>query len=314
MPLTGRRSDQTLSIEARRNVRGSAALFGYLFIAPLLLWLAVTIMLPLIYSVYLSFTDGGVIGAEATFIGGDNYARMVVEPEVRAAFLRSLVWALGGGLVQTVLGFAAALILNQAFRGRRFARTWIILSWIVPTVVIAIMWRWMLNATFGIVNYLITRLGLSDIPIDFFGSPQWALPTVLMINAWRWFPFLALLILAGLQTIPDEYYQAAQIDGAGPLRRFSSITLPLLQPVLYATGLIGTLWAFNIFDLIWLLTQGGPVDSTETMPVLIYDRAFNGFALGEASTISVLLALFLLVYSVIFIRFVPASQTEDQVL
>lgn len=311
---TTRRSGQTPPLEAIRGDRGSAALFGYLFVAPLILWLVITIALPLVYSVFLSFTDIGVVGTEGAFIGLDNYRRIVAEPEFRAAFVRSLVWAFGGGLVQIVLAFAAALTLNQAFRGQRFARTWIILSWIVPTIVIAIMWRWMLNATFGIVNYLITHLGLSAVPIDFLGTPQWAMPTLVLINAWRWFPFLALLILAGLQTIPEEYYQAAQIDGAGPVKRFSSITLPLLQPVLYVTGLIGTLWAFNIFDLIWLMTQGGPVDATETLPVLIYDRAFNGFALGEASTISVLLALFLLIYSVVFIRFVPAGETEGGVL
>ncbi len=314
MQLASRQPRPAPSLAALHGGRGSAALFGYLFVAPLGLWLAVTVALPLAYSVYLSFTDMGVVGTEAAFVGLDNYARIVAEPEFRAAFGRSLVWAFGGGLLQTVLAFAAALTLNQTFRGRRFARTWIILSWIVPTIVIAIMWRWMLNATFGIANVLIVRLGLADGPIDFLGSPAWALPTVMLINTWRWFPFLSLLILAGLQTIPDDYYQAAQVDGAGPAKRFFSITLPLLQPVLYVVGLIGTLWAFNVFDLIWLMTQGGPVDATETLPVLIYDRAFNGFALGEASAISVVLALFLLLYSVVYIRFVPTGETEGEVV
>ena len=125
-------------------------------------------------------------------------------------------------MVQTILAFATALALNQAFRGRRFARTWIILSWIIPTIVVAILWRWMLNASYGVVNFLVTTLGISDAPIDFLGSPKWALPTVIMINAWRWFPFLALLILAGLQSIPGELYEAARVDGANATQRFFS--------------------------------------------------------------------------------------------
>jgi multiple sugar transport system permease protein len=216
-------------------------------------------------------------------------------------------------VVQTVLAFATALALNQAFRGRRFARTWIILSWIIPTIVIAILWRWMLNASYGIANFFVTTLGISETPIDFLGSPKWALPTVIMINAWRWFPFLALLILAGLQSIPGELYEAAKVDGANATQRFFNITMPQLQPVLYVVGLIGTLWAFNIFDVIWLLTQGGPSGATQTLPVMIYDRAFNGFAMGEASAISVLLCAFLLIFSVLYIMFVPAGESDTEV-
>jgi multiple sugar transport system permease protein len=262
----------------------------------------------------MSFTDAGIIGTEASFTGLENYATVLGDAEFRAAFGRSLIWAVGGAVVQTILAFAAALALNRAFWGRRFARTWIILSWIIPTIVIAILWRWMLNASYGIVNFFITTLGISDAPIDFMGSPKWALPTLIMINAWRWFPFLALLILAGLQSIPGEVYEAAEIDGANATQRFFSITMPMLQPVMYVVGLIGTLWAFQIFDVIWLLTQGGPSGTTQTLPVLIYDRAFNGFAMGEASAISVLLCVFLLIFSVLYIRFVPSGESDSEVI
>ena len=278
-----------------------------------MLWLVITIVVPLAYSVYLGFTDAGIIGTGAPIIGLENYATVFGDPEFRAAFGRSLIWAVGGAVLQTVLAFAAALALNQTFRGRRFARTWIILSWIIPTIVVAILWRWMLNASYGVINFIVTSVGIVDAPIDFLGSPKWALPTVIAINAWRWFPFLALLILAGLQSIPQEYYEAAKVDGASPTQRFFSITMPQLQPVLYVVGLIGTLWAFNIFDVIWLLTQGGPSGTTQTLPVLIYDKAFNGFALGEASAISVLLCAFLLVFSLIYIRFVPSGESDTEV-
>ena len=295
------------------DARTGSAPFGYLLVGPLVLWLVITIMLPLLYAVYVGFTDAGIIGTEADFIGLENYATVLGDAEFRSAFGRSLIWAVGGAVVQTVLAFATALALNQAFRGRRFARTWIILSWIIPTIVIAILWRWMLNASYGIVNFFVTTVGISETPIDFLGSPKWALPTVIMINAWRWFPFLALLILAGLQSIPGELYEAAKVDGANATQRFFNITMPQLQPVLYVVGLIGTLWAFQIFDVIWLLTQGGPSGATQTLPVMIYDRAFNGFAMGEASAISVLLCAFLLIFSVLYIRFVPAGESDTEV-
>jgi multiple sugar transport system permease protein len=284
-----------------------------MLVGPLVLWLVITIVVPLVYSVYVSFTSAGIIGTEAEFTGLENYIKILGDEEFRSAFGRSLIWAIGGAVVQTVLAFATALALNQAFWGRRFARTWVILSWIIPTIVIAILWRWMLNASYGVINFFVVTLGLSNSPIDFLGSPKWALPTVIMINAWRWFPFLALLILAGLQSIPAELYEAAKVDGANATQRFFNITMPQLQPVLYVVGLIGTLWAFNVFDVIWLLTQGGPSGTTETLPVLIYDRAFNGFAMGEASTISVLLCVFLLVFSVLYIRFVPAGESDTEV-
>lgn len=296
-----------------RDARTGSAPFGYLLVGPLVVWLLVTIAVPLLYSFYLSLTDAGIIGAEASFSGLANYATVLGEAEFRSAFGHSLIWAVGGAALQTVLAFATALTLNRAFYGRRFARTWIILSWIIPTIVIAILWRWMLNASYGVVNYVVTTLGVVDAPIDFLGSPEWAMPTVIVINAWRWFPFLALLILAGLQSIPGEIYEAARVDGATPTQQFFKITLPLLQPVLYVVGLIGTLWAFNIFDVIWLLTQGGPSGATQTLPVLIYEKAFNGFAMGESSAISVLLCAFLLLFSFLYIRFVPSGETESEV-
>jgi multiple sugar transport system permease protein len=292
----------------------SAASYGYALIAPLLAWLFLTIALPLAYAVYLSMTDTGIVGAGASFIGLDNYARVLGDGAVFAAFGRSVLWALGGALVQTVLALATALVLNQQFRGRGVARTWIVVSFIVPTIVIAILWRWMLNAGFGIVNWLLTTIGIVGEPIDFLGSASLALPTVVGINAWRWFPFLALIVLAGLSTIPNNVYDAARVDGASRWQVFHTIELPLLQPVLFVVGLLGTLWSFNIFDVIWLLTQGGPADATQTLPVLIYQRAFDGFALGEASAIAVLFAIFLLIFSAVYLRFVPQGKTEQEIL
>lgn len=289
-------------------------LFAYLLIAPLVLWVLLTVVTPLVYSVYISFTNLGIIGTEANFTGLENYINILGESEFRSAFLRSIVWTVANALLQIVLAFATALVLNQAFRGRRLARTWVVLPWIIPTIVIAIIWRWMLNASYGIVNFLITSLGITSDPIAFLGSTDWALPTAIAINSWRWFPFLAIIILAGLQSIPGELYEAAKVDGANVVQRFFHVTLPLLQPILFVLGLIGTLLSINVFDVIWLLTEGGPSNATQTLPVLVYDRAFNSFAMGEASAISVLLTVFLLIFSVLFVTLVPSGDTENEVI
>ena len=156
-------------------------------------------------------------------------------------------------------------------------------SWVVPTIVTTFLWRWMLNADYGIVNHMLIAVGLVPRPIDFLGSPNYAFATVVWINAWRWFPFLTLLILAALTRIAPEYYEAASIEGATTWQLFTKVTLPFLQPVLYVVGLLGTLWSVNVFDIIWLTTKGGPLDATTTLPVSIYIRAFQQFKLGKAA-------------------------------
>jgi multiple sugar transport system permease protein len=200
------------------------------------------------------------------------------------------------------LAFFTALILNQRFPGRGIARVWVILSWIVPTVVTVIIWRWLLSSS-GIVNYVLTTTGLTDGPIGFFGTRGAAFASVILINSWRWFPFMAVTVLAGLQSIPSDLYEAAAVDGATATQQFFHITLPSLRPILFVLGLVGTLLSFNVFDVIWLLTGGGPSTATTTLPVLIYDTAFAQFRLSQAAAISVLVGLLLLLFAVLFIRF-----------
>jgi len=213
-------------------------------------------------------------------------------------------------VVQTAAAFATALVLNRRFAGQRFARIWIILSWIVPTVVVVIIWRWLLSSS-GVINYLLMTAGLAEQPIGFFGAPKTAMASVILINAWRWFPFMAVTILAALQGIPQEFYEAAAVDGSTARQRFFWITLPLLQPVLFVLGLLGTLLSFNVFDIIWLMTGGGPSGATTTLPVLIYDTAFTRYRLSQAAATSVLAGVALLIFALLYIRFVPSNQDDD---
>jgi len=203
--------------------------------------------------------------------------------------MRSLIWVLGNAVLQTIAAFISALILMQAFRWQSAARIWIILSWIVPTVVVVIIWRWMLGTSGGIVNYLLVTLGITDGPIGFFSTAKTAFSSVVLINSWRWFPLMTVILLAGMKGIPKELYEAAAVDGANAWQRFISITVPTLAPILFVLGLVGTLWSVNVFDIIWLSTGGGPSKATTTLPVYIYEMAFKGYHLSQAAAASVLM-------------------------
>jgi multiple sugar transport system permease protein len=285
-------------------------LTAYLFVAPLMIWLAAAILYPLLAAVWLSLQNIKIIGTPGEFVGLENYARLLRSDDFWFALGRSVVWVVGNAVVQTLAAFAAALLLNQRFRGQGFARIWIILSWIVPAVVVVIIWRWLLSSS-GVVNFLLLSLGLVQEPVGFFGTRDAALRSVILINSWRWFPFMTVTLLAGLQSIPRELYEAAAVDGATARQRFFSITLPLLQPVLFVLGLVGTLLSFNVFDVIWLLTGGGPSGATTTLPVLIYETAFTKYRLSQAAAISVVSGLILVVFATLFIRFMAPKHEED---
>ena len=294
----------------RKAYRRNDVVLAYLLVAPLVLWLAATILYPLLSAIHLSVLDVKVIGSGGEFIGFANYEQVLTSNRFWSALGRSAVWVISNALLQTVVAFVTALILKQRFRGQRIARIWIILSWIVPTVVVVIIWRWMLGTSGGIVNYLLVTLGLIPQPVGFFSSGPGAFAVLVFINSWRWFPLTAVILLAGMQSIPEELYEAAAVDGASSWQRFWKITMPSLQPVLFVLGLVGTLWSVNVFDIIWLLTSGGPSSATTTLPVFIYDTAFKQYNLSRAAAASVLMGLVLLVFAVLFMRFL-APKTDE---
>jgi multiple sugar transport system permease protein len=280
---------------------------AFALVAPALLFLAATLGWPLVQAVQLSLQDVRVIGAPGNFVGLDNYERVLANPAFWSAARLSLVWVVANAVLQTVLALAVALVLNEKFPGVRIARTWVILTWIVPTVVVVVIWRWLFSTSGGMINPLLIQAGIVDRPVGFFATPWTALATLVFINSWRWFPFIALMMLAGLTRIPDELYEAARIDGASPWQRFRRITWPLLAPTLGVLAVIGTLLSFNVFDIIWLLTSGGPAGGSRTLPVLIYETAFKGYRLSEAATISVLATLMLMAFAIVATRALDRS-------
>jgi multiple sugar transport system permease protein len=274
-----------------------AHLYAFLFVGPALLVLAAILGWPLVSAILLSLQDVRTVGSEGDWVGLANYEKVLTNGTFWNAAWLSLVWVLANAVVQTLLALAAALVLNQKFPGVKVARTWIILTWIVPTVVVVMIWRWLFSTSGGMINPLLIQFGIVQKPIGFFATPDSAMATLIFINSWRWFPFIALMMLAGLTRIPGDLYEAARIDGANAFKRFTRITWPLLAPTLGVLLVIGTLLSFNVFDVIWLLTSGGPAGGTRTLPVLIYETAFKGYRLSEASAVAVLATILLMVFA-----------------
>jgi multiple sugar transport system permease protein len=276
---------------------------GWLYVLPLLFWLALSICIPLYIAIELSFFNVKIIGTEGEFVGLKNYFKIFTSSKFHKAFSNSILWVLANAITQTFFAFLIALTLNKNFKGVKIATNWIILSFIIPTVVIVVIWKLMLSSSSGIINSLLIQIQIIDKPIGFFSSSTSAFISLVLINSWRWSPFLALIILSGLKSINKEIYDASKIDGASFFSEFFYITLPQLKGILFVLGLVGTLLSFNVFDIIWLITKGGPSSATTTLPLLIYETAFTKFRLSQAAALSVVTSFILLSFSIIFIKF-----------
>ncbi|MGJ4844734.1 carbohydrate ABC transporter permease [Leifsonia sp. Le1] len=279
----------------------STKVLGYVLVAPIVLIMAFVIAFPLVNAVVTSLQDQRVIGSPADFVGFDTYSKVLGDDKFWAALGRSGIWLIVNMIVQTILAFATALLLQRSGWWSKSARTWVVLPWVVPTVAVAVIWQWLLNSNYGIIHKIFAAVGI-DIGAPFADGPL-TLITVILVNSWHWFPLSAVVIYGALATVPHEVIEAAKMDGANAWRTFWSVTFPLLQPVLFALGLVGSLWSFNVLDTIYLTTKGGPAGATTTMPVYIYDTAFSAFRSSEAAAASVLTVIVLAIAGLLFVRF-----------
>lgn len=273
-----------------------------MLIAPIFIWICVTLFYPLFRAIFISFMNIEFLSDKGVFIGFGNYIHLVKDSEFRGSFVRTLIWTAANVFFQILVAFLVSLILDMEFKGKKFLRIWILLSWIIPVIVLATIWRWMLDPSLGIVNYVLQISRLIKSPIPFLGSTDYAMISAILVNTWRWFPFYAVMILAALQIIPPVLYEAAKIDGASVFQQFRYITLPSIMPVLVTVILICSLWAANVFDMIWLLTMGGPSNRTQTFPIFIYEKGFQEYKLSQAAAAAVLMFIFLLIYGIIYIK------------
>jgi len=278
------------------------ARLGVILIAPSVLIFSAVIVYPLLAAIYLSLFDLYTPTLEGGFVGLSNYAELMASGEFWVSLRNTLVWTLGTLSLQILFGIAMALMLHQNVWFRSLARSLILFPYFVSTVVAVLVWRWLFNDLYGILNHLLIGAGVMDMPADYLGTMPNAMISLILVGAWKYFPFVVIAVLARLQTIPDALYEAARIDGAGPVARFFDVTLPQLRDVLLVIVLLRAIWDFKEFDLIFLLTGGGPVISTQTLSLLVYKEAFSLNEMGMAAAYAVVMMLVMLVFMVLYVR------------
>ncbi|MEM9249717.1 MAG: sugar ABC transporter permease [Pseudomonadota bacterium] len=280
----------------------SYALLGLVLIAPTVLVFCAVIVYPLVSAIYLSLFDIFTPTLEGSWVGLANYRELLAKGEFWVSLRTNLIWTVGTLTLQIVFGVGMALVLHQNILFRSLARSLILFPYFISTVVAVLVWKWLFNDLYGIMNHLMITVGILDFPIDYLGTMPNAMISVILVGAWKYFPFVVIAVLARLQTIPDQLYEAARIDGAGPIARFWDVTLPQLREVLVVIIMLRAIWDFKEFDLIFLLTGGGPVISTQTLPLLVYKEAFALNQMGMASAYAVIMMLIMLVFMILYIR------------
>lgn len=283
---------------------------SFLLLIPISVFILVIFAYPFLRVFVLSFYKVSFGAAEAVFVGLSNFKNLACNPVYWEALGNSFYWTFGNLVLQLSIPMFLALLLNRKVRGIHFFRSIIMLPWVVPAVTVAVCMRWMLLPRIGMINKLVTSTGIFRVQMHFLGNSATAMPTLILLNSWKFLPFGTLMILAALQTIPDSMFEAAQVDGANSFQRFRYITLPLVGSMIWFVGFLAFSWNFNTFDLIWLTTQGGPGSATQTLPVLIYRTAFKTFRLGEASTMSVTIALLLVVLGIFYFRYLTPKESS----
>jgi multiple sugar transport system permease protein len=277
---------------------------GYLFIAPAMLFLIFMTVYPLFRIGYLSFFDYTVRTGESTFVGLKHFIRLFQDQMFWNSIKNTVIFALTRTFIHIPMGLVLALLLNYTWPKlwlRGLFRAFLILPWLFSNAVAALIWALILHP-FGILNAFLFKLGAIQAPISLLGMPESALITLIMEVVWKTFPFPMVMLLGGLQAIPDELYEAAQLDGASHWRTIRYITLPLLLPVLLTTSLLELIWSFNQFDVVKLMTGGGPLQSTEVLSFRIYDTAFSNLDYGYGSVLSLAGFMLLMIFVVIYIR------------
>jgi len=274
---------------------------GYLFVLPLVVLVLLLIAYPLGSAVYLSLTEK-YVGYPPRFVGLKNYVELTGDPVFRKVVWNSAVFTVASVTVKLMIGLLMALSLHQALFARRLVRGLLLLPWVVPTVITALAWHWMFDALRGFINVSLETLGLIGEPIAWLGQPATAMMAVVVVNIWRGFPFFGVSLLAGLQAIPADLYEAAAVDGASATQRFRHVTLPGLRPVIFVTTLISTIFTLNDFNIVYVMTRGGPGIATHILATYTYEVGFQALRWGRAVAVSMYLMPLVVVMIVVLAR------------
>lgn len=243
-----------------------------------------------------------LLSGSRTFVGLANFQQVLSDPDIQAAFVRSVFWIVTNIVIQVVLGVGIALLLNARLRGQTLMRGLVLFPYMVPAIVAALVFRFLFSDTIGLVNYLLVSSGLIQHPISFLSSPDTVLTSLVIVNCWKYVPFMVIVVLARLQTVPGELYEAAALDGAGRAAVFWNVTLPWIMPVLLIATLLRTIWTAYDFDLPYLLAFGGPLSASTTIPIEIKTLAYGQQEVGVASALAVCVAILLVAAAFLYLR------------
>jgi multiple sugar transport system permease protein len=274
-----------------------------IMLAPTAAVLGLVIVYPVFKAISLAFTDASFLRPnDGEFIGLDNFSRLLQDADFWGALGTTLIWTLGCVVISYTIGLLLALALNEPFFARRLVRGLVLIPWVTPGVVVGLLFLFIYNPEYGVLNFVLSELGLIEENVPWLGTPQTALGALMAANIWNQIPFYMLALLAGLSSVPEELSEAARMDGASRWQRFRHITWPHLRGITVVTTALMTVWNFNSIDLIWSTTQGGPITSTTTLSVLVYRTAFDSRDLGYAGAIGAAWMVILIVAAAFYIR------------
>lgn len=278
---------------------------AFLFLSPTLVIFSTFILFPVFFSFYLSFQKWNMFSGEATYVGLDNYIRMFESAEFWIVLKNTAIYTMGTIPLNMALSLAIAYVLNKKLAGKKFLRTAFFAPVIISPVAAAVIWRWLYDPNFGLVNYFIGFFGFN--PVNWLNEPTAAMFALIIMGVWKTFGINMVLFSAGLQGIPESYYEAAELDGAGRFAKFRHITIPMLAPTTFFIMIMSMISSFQVFDIVYVLTSGGPLGSTKVLVFYVYEYAFKFFEMGYASAISYFLFALLFVLTMIQIRYMKSK-------
>ncbi len=293
-------AEQKLSLSGR--IEKNEGLFAFILVLPALLIVAFLFIYPLTYSFVISFFRSDIRKPGLVFLGFKNYVEIFKRPDLLISFWRTIVFTVISVALEMVIGIAVAVAFNEKFRGRGIARSIILIPWAIPPVVNGIIWNWLVHPKIGVVNYILTSLHVISRYKAWLADPKWALNIVIIADAWKWTPLVVLLILAGLQAIPEVLYDAAKVDGAGKVRTFFNVTLPLLRWPILITLILRTVEAIRIFDIIYIMTRGGPANRTKLTTFYVWEIAFKHHRMGFGSALAYLVTVLIILFVILYFR------------
>lgn len=298
----------------KKQSRFSKKISPYLYLLPSTIIMVLMLGFPIFYNFGISFFDWTLKNKDKTFSGLSNYMKVLGDDKFFQIFITTIVWTLLGVALQMLVGIGLALFVDHLRRGKKYMRTVMLLPWVIPGVVTALMWKWMLQADIGIINNTLMTLGITDKNVLFLSDPNIALFFLILINVWKAAPFWFLMITASLQDKPVDQMESAKLDGARYHHMLRHVLLPHLSPIIASTGVLTTIWTLNYFDLIWITTKGGPMDATTTLPIYTYRLAFEFNDFGASAAMAVVSLIIVSMVCIPYVRKMFKNLREGGVL